>query len=85
MADGTLRTNAKDKKRASADLEVQVDDGDLDMLQQGTLRILRVKAKTRLDPTPGAFIELEVGGESLPIIDVTVDPKRGMGAIVTVR
>lgn len=88
MADGTLRTNTYSNgkvTRAGNDLAVHVDDSDLEMLQQGTLRILRVTAKVKLDPTPGLYRELEVDGDSLPIVDVTVDPKRGTSAVVTVR
>jgi hypothetical protein len=87
MAEGTLRiVVAKDKNAArGVDLPVQVDDSDLDMLESGTLRVLRVSAKQKLDTTPGMYRELEVNGESLPIVDVQVDPKRGTTAIVTVR
>lgn len=87
MADGMLRTSTYSKKgtaRTGGDVAVQVDESDLDMLQQGTLRILRVQAKTRLDTTPGAYKELEVNGESLPIVDIDVDGKRGVAALVTV-
>jgi hypothetical protein len=88
MADGILRTvhpgNGK-KTAPEQGVRVEVDESDLEMLEQGTLRVLRVKAKQRLDATAGHYKELEVNGESLPIVDVTVDPKRGMSAIVTVR
>lgn len=82
MADGTLRPSRRGTNR---DLPVEVDDNDVEMLPQGTLRTLRVKAQHRLDATPGFYNELEVNGENLPIVDVTVDPKRGLSAIVTVR
>jgi hypothetical protein len=87
MAEGTLRiVVAKDRNAArGVDLPVKVDDGDLEMLESGTLRILRVTARQKLDTTPGIYRELEVNGESLPIVDVQVDPKRGTAAIVTVR
>lgn len=90
MADGTLKTASYTaKKKATAqpaqDVRVQVDDSDLDMLEQGTLRVLRVTAKVKLDGTPGFYQELEVNGDSLPIVDIDVDRKRGTSAIVTVR
>jgi len=87
MAHGTLRTLSPASNKKAADLDVEVDDSDLDMLEQGTLRVLRVTAKQRLDARPGTYRELEVNGESLPIVDVdcSVDPKRGVSAIVTVR
>jgi hypothetical protein len=88
MADGILRTvpHGNGKKAAQEPgVRVEVDESDLEMLELGTLRVLRVTAKLRLDDTQGFYKELEVNGESLPIVDVTVDPKRGMSAIVTVR
>jgi hypothetical protein len=87
MADGLLRAIPHGDKKATPDevVRVEVDDNDIEMLQQGTLRVLRVTAKQRLDVTPGIYRELEVNGESLPIVDVAVDPRRGMSAIVTVR
>lgn len=84
MADGTLRISPSAKDTSTRELSVQVDDSDLDMLEQGTLRILRVSAKVRLDGTPGHYRELEVNGESLPIVELTIDTKRGTSAIVTV-
>jgi hypothetical protein len=87
MANGTLRTvpHANEKNAArGVDLPVQVDDGDLEMLENGTLRVLRVVAKQRLDPTPGIYQTLDVASDSLPIVDVEID-KRGVSAIVTVR
>jgi hypothetical protein len=87
MAHGKLRPTAQATKKTPAlrDLEVQIDDSDVEMLDQGTLRVLRVTAKQKLDTQPGVYGELEVEGESLPIVDIAVDPKRGMSAIVTVR
>jgi len=84
MADGTLRISPGSKDTSTRELAVQVDDSDLDMLEQGTLRILRVSAKVRLDETPGHYRELEVNGESLPIVELTIDTKRGTSALVTV-
>jgi hypothetical protein len=82
MADGMLRTmNAS----LGGDIDVEVDDSDVDNLETGTLRVLRVRAAKKLGTAPGLYRELELNGESLVIVDVAVDNKRGNTALVTVR
>jgi hypothetical protein len=92
MANGVLRTashtttqGGKQSDGQPRDVEVEVDDSDIDALEHGTFRVLRVHAAEKLDRAVGAYKELEINGDSLVIIELAVDTKRGTTALVTVR